>query len=74
MPGGDGSGPLGRGSMTGRGLGNCNPNIQRNRTYYGRGFRRRFAMPYTETKTSLEEEKKALEARIKTINDELNQA
>ncbi len=28
MPGFDGTGPEGRGSMTGRGLGNCNPNTQ----------------------------------------------
>ncbi|MFW5782618.1 MAG: DUF5320 domain-containing protein [Candidatus Muiribacteriaceae bacterium] len=37
MPGFDGSGPLGQGAMTGRGLGNCNPANAGRRTFYGYG-------------------------------------
>ena len=51
MPGLDGTGPTGRGSMTGRGLGRCNPDnkVQSQRNYqqplgrgYGRGCGRGF--------------------------------
>ena len=46
MPGFDGTGPMGAGSMTGRGLGNCNPAGSRMRPGTGRGmglgFRRGF--------------------------------
>lgn len=35
MPGQDGTGPMGQGAMTGRGLGVCNSNTQT--TAYGRG-------------------------------------
>jgi hypothetical protein len=45
MPGGDGTGPLGRGSMTGRARGYCagfsQPGYERN-IGFGRGFGRRF--------------------------------
>jgi hypothetical protein len=58
MPGLDGTGPRGRGSMTGRGLGRCNPDskIQNDRPFGrglgrgcgrgfgGRGFRRNWEM------------------------------
>lgn len=41
MPGGDGTGPLGRGSMTGRGLGLCAGNAIESLPRYGRaGFGR----------------------------------
>jgi len=44
MPGRDGTGPEGKGSRTGRGLGNClpeastQPTIQSNPAKYGRGL------------------------------------
>ncbi|MFA5479310.1 MAG: DUF5320 domain-containing protein [Candidatus Muiribacteriota bacterium] len=43
MPGLNGTGPLGQGSMTGRGLGVCNPNansVSNVAAGYGTGFRR----------------------------------
>lgn len=60
MPGFDGTGPLGQGPMTGRGLGNCNPNAAgygagrglgrgMGRGFgrgMGRGFRRGFGPAY----------------------------
>lgn len=38
MPRGDGTGPLGRGPMTGRGLGFCNPDYADTPPAYGRGM------------------------------------
>ncbi|MFP3927279.1 MAG: DUF5320 domain-containing protein [Desulfobacteraceae bacterium] len=38
MPGFDGTGPVGYGPMTGRGLGFCNPRAGAALPYYGRGF------------------------------------
>ena len=46
MPGGDGTGPMGQGSRTGRGMGTCPPN-QSNpqpRTFFGFGRGRGFGM------------------------------
>ena len=37
MPGGDGTGPVGQGSKTGRGLGNCAPSSGTKRTFFGFG-------------------------------------
>lgn len=37
MPGGDGTGPLGQGSKTGRGLGNCTSTPGTKRTFFGFG-------------------------------------
>lgn len=37
MPGGDGTGPRGQGSRTGRGLGNCPPSSGAGRTSFGLG-------------------------------------
>ena len=42
MPGGDGTGPMGRGPMTGRGLGPCGRGLGRG-SGFGRGFGRRWA-------------------------------
>lgn len=36
MPGFDGTGPVGYGSMTGRGLGYCNPRVGAGTPFYGR--------------------------------------
>ena len=38
MPGGNGTGPQGRGPLTGRGMGNCSGNNPPNSTAYGRGY------------------------------------
>jgi len=78
MPGGDRTGPLGYGPMTGRAMGYCagydipgfaNPCFGRGfGRGYGRGFRRRFwREPVNLTK---EEEAKILEAELKEIEAE----
>jgi len=73
MPNNDGTGPLGQGPMTGRGLGPCGGGMRRG---FGRGFGRGmgwrcwgypYAVPVTLTKT---EEKKILEAELKEIEAE----
>ncbi|MDD3946884.1 MAG: DUF5320 domain-containing protein [Clostridia bacterium] len=80
MPGRDGTGPLGQGAMTGRGLGVCSGV---NRPVYGRGFGMGFGRGYNcrrvpyypvyaDSKTNLEEQKAALEARLDEINRQLN--
>jgi hypothetical protein len=67
MPGRDGKGPLGKGSLTGRGFGPCGRGAA-----FGRGFgggRVRGTGPvYQETANlSKEEQKKILEAELKEI-------
>ena len=68
MPAQDGTGPLGQGAMTGRGLGPCGCGMRRS---FGRGFgrgfgfRQRYAQPITLTET---EEKNILEAELKEVN------
>ena len=59
MPGFDGTGPLGYGSLTGRGFGPCGCGMRRG---YGRGFG--FRRQVTLTK---EEERKILEAELKEV-------
>lgn len=63
MPKFDGTGPMGQGPMTGRGLGNC-------------GMRRfcrggRFISPKNEL-AALEEEQKVLEEELNAIREEIN--
>lgn len=88
MPRRDATGPLGQGAMTGRALGNCNPqNAQvvgfgagRGRGFargLGRGAGRGFNnFNYTNTTSytapSLEEEKEYLNSRLEEINKQLN--
>lgn len=79
MPGGDGSGPLGRGAMTGRGLGYCagTPRYGYGRRLglgYGRGFRRFYQAPPVETKELLQEEREALESRLDYLNKQLDES
>ncbi len=64
MPRQDGTGPLGQGAMTGRGLGPCGGGMRRG---FGRGRGRGFGFrrPITLTK---EEEKKILEAELKEVD------
>lgn len=71
----DGTGPLGMGPLTGRGLGLCRERYSSYRRPrlgpgygQGRGFRRRYE------RTSVEEEKAILEARLKDINKILDQS
>jgi len=64
MPGQDGTGPLGYGPLTGRGLGPCGCGMRRG---FSRGFGWRYTLPTTLTK---EEQKKILEAELKEIEAE----
>jgi len=85
MPGGDGTGPMGQGPMTGRATGFCAgyPNSGYSKPGYGQGFGRgrgvghgrRFwyrgynDMPFNQPST--EEEKVYLENLVKNLEDEL---
>ena len=75
MPGFDGTGPRGFGSMTGRGLGPCGRGLGFGRGY-GRGFGRGFGYRYWQDNASepvvfnKEDEKKVLEAELKEIEAE----
>jgi len=64
MPGQDGTGPLGLGPLTGRGLGPCGCGMRRG---FGRGYGRGFGFRRQVTLTK-EEEKKILEAELKEID------
>jgi hypothetical protein len=66
MPRFDGTGPLGYGSMTGRGFGPCGRGLAFRRGF-GRGFGRGYAEPVILTK---EEQKKILESELKEIEAE----
>lgn len=87
MPGRDGTGPMGRGTMTGRGFGVC---VGTNAAEYGtgfgfglglgcrrgfgRGFARGFAADPIVSKTKKEvltEQKKLLESRLELISKQL---
>jgi hypothetical protein len=76
MPGGDRTGPLGEGPLTGRGLGPCGRGLARGRGMgFGRGFRRMAfaqAPAYRETvELSKEEKVKILEADKAEVEAEL---
>jgi len=69
MPGQDKTGPLGQGSLTGRGLGPCGAGARRG---FGRNFcrgfgSRQFAQPVVLT---ADEEKKILESGLKELSSE----
>ena len=78
MPGNNGTGPLGKGSMTGRGLGPCGKGARRG---FGRGFDRGFrsmtAVPvnpaYETANLTKEQKKKILEAEKTEIQVELKE-
>jgi hypothetical protein len=83
MPGGDGTGPLGYGPLTGRGLGPCGRGLAFRRGF-GRGFgRRRFyydepvfeplTLTKEEQKKILKEEKKELELELQRIQEKLKE-
>lgn len=80
MPGGDGTGPWGRG-VRGRGMGNC-PGIP---AYgygprlglglgYGQGGRRFYPAPPIDAKELLEVERAALQSRLDAINNQLDKS
>jgi hypothetical protein len=74
MPGFDGTGPLGRGSLTGRGFGPCGRGMAFRRGA-GRGFGRRFARSAygptrDEEKEALKAEKAAIDVRLKELEGE----
>ncbi|MGD9605280.1 MAG: DUF5320 domain-containing protein [Bacilli bacterium] len=80
MPRRDGTGPMGQGSMTGRGLGNC---TGVNRPFmgsgYGRGNGRGYGinyvndqMSYKSTKEQLQDEKSYLESRLEEVKKQLD--
>jgi len=77
MPGGDRTGPLGRGPLTGKGLGPCGRGLAVRRRFRGRPFRYPVVQPITLTKKEekkiLEEEKKELELEIKAIQEKLKE-
>lgn len=85
MPGGNGTGPLGRGPLTGRGLGPCGrgyfsyrrPRLGRRRGY-GRGlgyydYYEPYPVDENTDRSFLENEKAMLEARLKDINEALDE-
>lgn len=89
MPGGDGTGPMGRGAMTGRGFGICNDaNVTEYgigfgfgrglgcRRGFGRGFARNFQLNQTPSKTQKEfltDQKKFLEERLNMVSKQLEE-
>jgi len=73
MPGFDQTGPQGRGSMTGRGLGPCGRGMGWGRGY-GRGYGRFAGRSYLskrEEVEDLEEEAKDLEADLKALKERI---
>lgn len=82
MPGLDGTGPMGAGPLTGRGLGPCGFGMRRGfgRGYgrrawlgcgFGPGYARQLVLTKEEQKKILEAELKELEAEKKAILEEL---
>jgi hypothetical protein len=72
MPRRNGTGPMGSGPMTGRGMGPCNNNQVNYARGFGRGRGRGFGYNSAPTtKEDLEQEKQFLEQRLEEINKEL---
>ncbi len=65
MPRFDGTGPLGQGTMSGRGLGSCQAGLRRG---FGFGFRRFYSAK--NELASLEEEEKILKDELQVIAEE----
>ena len=79
MPGLNGTGPMGAGAMTGRGMGYCNK-ANAGMGFYGRrmgrgfGFRRFYAAPDAapeQTKDILEQQKSFLERELASIDEQI---
>ncbi len=83
MPGRDGIGPVGRGIMTGRGLGPCRTKLEYGagsesgpgcRCGFGRRFGRGFKVDQVSSKTQkelLQEQKNVLQNRLEDVNKQL---
>jgi hypothetical protein len=71
MPGGNGTGPLGRGPLTGRGLGPCGRGYGRGLGYYD--YYEPYPVDENTDRSFLENEKAMLEARLKDINEALDE-
>ncbi|MDD4780561.1 MAG: DUF5320 domain-containing protein [Tissierellia bacterium] len=75
MPRRDGTGPMGMGSMTGRGFGlRKNNNMYGGRCFghgLGRGFDCRY--DYLSNKEMLQKQKEILQIRLKAIEDQLDE-
>lgn len=69
MPGQDGTGPMGRGPMTGRGMGPCGRGIRRGfgRFCYGAKYFDRPVMTNDQEKVILENEMKILQEDLEAI-------
>lgn len=74
MPGFDGTGPRGRGPMTGRGMGSCGRGYRRGRAGNGRGFFNRTFGGFFGSRTITEnEEKEVLKDEAEVLKKELNE-
>lgn len=74
MPRLNGTGPMGQGSMTGRGMGPCGRGLRRGGAWLsqtlGRGLKRRRTA--IDEKTSLDEEEKILKEELAQVQAEKN--
>jgi len=69
MPRQDGTGPMGQGPMSGRGLGYCGVGFNRGCCFgRGLGFGRRWTT--VDEKTALDEEEKILEEELSAVREE----
>lgn len=77
MPRFDGTGPMGLGPRTGRGLGPCGSGYCPRGLGFGRGYGRGFGFRQfssdKNTKVALEDEKQILEEELKAINAEIEE-
>ncbi len=78
MPNFDGTGPSGRGPLTGRGMGNCEDRADRQRLGQGRGFGQGFGrgrccdrFNLVDRAQELKEYKKDLEQQLELVKKEL---
>lgn len=79
MPGRDGTGPVGMGNMSGRGMGFCRHADERRalnkcRFGFGHGLKRSGSLRFSETRTQMDfltEQKSLLENRLEIINKRL---
>lgn len=72
MPYFDGTGPLGEGPRTGRGLGPCGRGLSW-KHFWGRGLGWRRRMSEEDSLAALEKEKEDLTSRLKEIEEQIDQ-
>ena len=84
MPGGDGTGPLGRGPLTGRGFGYCSGSGDQRpgygRPFFGRGFRgygspwsRSYREDAADERLSLQRQADFMKRQLRTIEERLKE-